>query len=493
MPTALYCRSSIDSQEHSIEMQRTVAYFAAANRATLIDEEHVYIDEAVSARKTKIDERPALTSLVRQIQAGKISTLFVYKRDRLARNVQQHLELYELLKKYKVEVVFSAGNELAMTYTPAGEFFELIIAGFNEREASQIALRIKETKQAMFLLGKNHGSKLPYGYYSDQNKEIQRDENKLKDVLFVFNQLMSTDCRTFSDFCRYLQSASTVPKDLLNYQRLKKIIESKEYMGIRTAKFDGDVIEIEKKSLVILSEEEWNQAQDKMKMLIRKRKTDDGSEDSGILDDLVYCGACHTPAKRKKVKIASREEKVYICPVHYRHKAIVSRLEEIVLDRVEQWIEQLALAQESELFKEVLSKIINESQIKLLRYETNLPILRSKIDEITNKWLESKDEDLEGEMFRLYESQAQLLKQITVTNDLIQAITQYPERIRKLWEQVTGEIKLSGMKHSYQRELLRDVVNQISIQSPPNVSIELKNPWVEFMDGGNGLAFKVSD
>lgn len=101
-------------------MQRTISEAVAAQRSLLIDEE--YIDIAVSARINKISDRPNLARLLTDIKRGNVKTLIAYKRDRLARNVGQHLEIYEILKKYNVQVIFSASNELPLQYSPAGSF-----------------------------------------------------------------------------------------------------------------------------------------------------------------------------------------------------------------------------------------------------------------------------------------------------------------------------------------------------------------------------------
>lgn len=85
LKTVAYYRSSIDSQENSIEMQQNSVLTRSIDMALIIDEE--YIDEAVSARKVSLKKRPALQKLLQDIDNNDVGTLFVFKRDRLARNV----------------------------------------------------------------------------------------------------------------------------------------------------------------------------------------------------------------------------------------------------------------------------------------------------------------------------------------------------------------------------------------------------------------------
>ena len=88
---------------------------------------------------------------------------FLYKRDRLARNLNEHLELYKLFKEYNIEVCFASENEIPMTYTAIGEYLECILGAMNEHEGKQIAERIMETRIANFISGKSSGN-VPFGY-----------------------------------------------------------------------------------------------------------------------------------------------------------------------------------------------------------------------------------------------------------------------------------------------------------------------------------------
>ena len=99
--TVAYYRSSTDLQEHSIEMQRSKAMYTSLEKRIIIDEE--FVDEK-SLLVNIIGKRPALQQLIAQIKQGIIENLVVYKRDRLARNLGEHLQLYELFKQHNIHV-----------------------------------------------------------------------------------------------------------------------------------------------------------------------------------------------------------------------------------------------------------------------------------------------------------------------------------------------------------------------------------------------------
>lgn len=153
LKTVAYYRSSIDSQENSIEMQQNSVLTRSIDMALIIDEE--YIDEAVSARKVSFKKRPALQKLLQDINNNDVGTLFVFKRDRLARNVMEYYEIYQILRNKKINVILTAPNEPPMYYTPIGEYLQLTMAGMAQREGEQIIERLKQTLKSNFQSGKN--------------------------------------------------------------------------------------------------------------------------------------------------------------------------------------------------------------------------------------------------------------------------------------------------------------------------------------------------
>ncbi|MFZ3579417.1 recombinase family protein [Virgibacillus sp. DJP39] len=169
MKTVAYLRSSSDLQENSIDTQKYYADECAQKGNLRITT--YYKDESVSARKTQISERPDLSKLISEIESGVIENLIVYKRDRLARNVHQYLQAYEIIRTNGVNVYFSAPNEIPLQFSPAGEFFEVIMAGFNEREGNTIAERIRETKYSMAKKGLIPSGRPTFGYKASEKEK----------------------------------------------------------------------------------------------------------------------------------------------------------------------------------------------------------------------------------------------------------------------------------------------------------------------------------
>ena len=167
--TVAYYRSSTTLQENSIVMQRSKVVHYSVQKKLPIHEE--YKDEYVSSRKITLLDRPSMARLIQDIKEETIERILVYKRDRLARNLNEHLELYKLFKEYNIEVCFASENEIAMTYTAIGEYLECILGAMNEHEGKQIAERIMETRIANFIAGKSSGN-VPFGYETKNVRTI---------------------------------------------------------------------------------------------------------------------------------------------------------------------------------------------------------------------------------------------------------------------------------------------------------------------------------
>ncbi|WP_349305572.1 recombinase family protein [Bacillus sp. FJAT-49736] len=142
-----YYRNSIskEKQKLSIEMQKDHVKKLARAKNLLIDEE--YSDDETSARKTKLTEREQLTRLLHDIEKGKVETLIVYSRCRLARNVHQYMQVYATLKDKEIEVLFAGDHEFPMLYTEEGELIERIMAAFNQHEADNLVKKLKDAKR----------------------------------------------------------------------------------------------------------------------------------------------------------------------------------------------------------------------------------------------------------------------------------------------------------------------------------------------------------
>lgn len=182
---ALYPRVSTQEQAengHSIDEQteRMKKYCEAMGWKEI----KVYTDAGFSGGNTN---RPALQQLIKDVEAGKIERVLVYKLDRLSRS--------QLDTLYLIEKVFLANNcdfvsmsENFDTGTPLGRAMIGILAVFAQLEREQIKERMKMGKEARAKQGKFHGSaQVPIGYdYKDG--ELVTNEFEKAQIIQIFEQ-----------------------------------------------------------------------------------------------------------------------------------------------------------------------------------------------------------------------------------------------------------------------------------------------------------------
>lgn len=471
MKTVLYARSSIKTQEHSIDMQKALALEKVKAKGFLFDD--LYLDEAVSARKTEIHERPHLSRLIHDIKSGLVSTVYVYKRDRLARNVVQSMEVFELFRSKQITVVFTADNEIPIQYSPAGEFFELIIAGFNQREANQIVQRIKETKYTMTKQGKHAQGRVAYGYVIDKDKNYDQHPEQAKTIYKLYDAIIKTKCATFSDFIRDIQRHDGFPAKW-DYNRIQSLIGNTIYKGIRKIEEFGEHLEIENERLRIVDEISWSKAQERMKSLIqsRSRKT---SKVPMILDDLIFCGKCDNAMfGKEKTDLSTR--RYYTCKSHSYIRLAPELLEKTILEECAKFVTAQFQTYFPELYQLTHGNLIQFYQDSITESKKAIQLYKQNLFEDTASWLQSPTPELQDKLFYLHncirreeemqhyypleldqlQKQFHLIKELQQSDDLITEVLSYSDCERE--------------------EFIRDIVYRIEIDAP-SLCIQFRDPF----------------
>ena len=108
---AIYGRQSVDNQD-SISIDSQIEFFQyevkGANYRT-------YTDKGFSGKNI---DRPKFQELINDIEQGLISTVIVYKLDRISRSIIDFSKMMEMFQRYNVE--FISATEKFDTSTPMG-------------------------------------------------------------------------------------------------------------------------------------------------------------------------------------------------------------------------------------------------------------------------------------------------------------------------------------------------------------------------------------
>ncbi|PLR84626.1 recombinase family protein [Bacillus canaveralius] len=142
----------------------------------------LYADEGISAKDMN---RPQLQQMIKDIKAGKIDCVLVYRLDRLTRSV---LDLYKLLEIFeKHDCKFKSATEVYDTTTAMGRMFITIVAALAQWERENMGERISFGYAEKVRQGKYALNFRPIGY--DLNLKtgkltIKEDEAKVVRLIY---------------------------------------------------------------------------------------------------------------------------------------------------------------------------------------------------------------------------------------------------------------------------------------------------------------------
>ena len=186
MAWAVYARQSVEKKNSiSIEGQIELCNKVAGQELT------VYKDRGYSGKNT---QRPDFQRLLKDVQAGRIEKLYVYRLDRFSRSVADFGRLWEVLKAHNVE--FVSVNENFDTSTPMGRAMLHIIMVFAQLERETTAERVKDNYYRRASLGSWPGGPAPYGYVTGRSFDktgravptLEIDPQTAEIVMRLFNE-----------------------------------------------------------------------------------------------------------------------------------------------------------------------------------------------------------------------------------------------------------------------------------------------------------------
>ncbi len=152
---AIYVRQSKDKKDSlSIKGQTELCRHECSRPAAA----KVYEDRGFSGKNTM---RPGFQSMLKDVRAGKISKIVVYRLDRLSRSIIDFGQLWSELEAHRVE--FVSVNEKFDTATPMGRAMLYIIMVFAQLERETIGERVTDNYYTRIRDGNWPGGPAPYG------------------------------------------------------------------------------------------------------------------------------------------------------------------------------------------------------------------------------------------------------------------------------------------------------------------------------------------
>lgn len=429
-----YLRVSTEAQteKYGLDMQKQKIMEYCDKEGVVIDK--WYIDGGYSGSKL---DRPKITELLDDSEKGLIAKVFIYKLDRMSRDVIDTLNLlYRFLPKYGVQVI-SMTEDLKFE-NPMDKVMIGVnaIMGQYEREVIYMRTRagMKERVKKGLWMG---GGRTPYGYYYDRNDGILHPKKDEAEVVRKAYRLYidGYSCDRISKMLGF--KGERIVIQILKRKSNIGIIEYKgeEYKGLHEP---------------IVDEHTFYHAQECMK----KRHTNSHVTNDNILTGLCYCGVCGARMRYQKwgkyhklICYSQQKSKEYLIKDPNCNNAKV-RADEIEAE-VEDCFKRFAINVEERRKSKSKVSIIKESVKKS----------NAKIKKYYSLYAENESDNLmeliQEEEKRLSDLKAELQSEISQEKSINPNKVEEIKRISDVWDSLNNCEKNKVLKKCVDRVVIK--------------------------------------
>lgn len=199
---AIYTRKSfqppIAQEITSLESQRSIcsSYITSQQHRNWVELERHYDDAGKSGATL---DRPALATLLDDIEQGGVDVVLVYKMDRITRTLLDFVRLLDLFERFGVELVaitqnFDTGDSM-------GRLIRNILLTFAQFEREIASDRMRDKKMVMKQRGRWTGGGPPIGYSLRRGKLVVNGD-EAAGVRCIYETYLATG--SLSETCRRL-------------------------------------------------------------------------------------------------------------------------------------------------------------------------------------------------------------------------------------------------------------------------------------------------
>ena len=235
-------------------------------------------------------DRPALQALIRDIQAGLIDVIVVYKVDRLTRSLTDFAKLVDILDQH--EVSFVSVTQAFNTTTSMGRLTLNVLLSFAQFEREVTAERIRDKFAASKKKGIWMGGTCPFGYRHEDRKLfiVKQEAQIIRDIYQLYIEYKNVRLvKTEIDQCGYAtrlrtrKSGQTVGGKPFSRGHIYRILTNPIYIGKIRHKdktYDGN-------HDPIIPAEAWSKVQSILKSNAANRQTIGNSKSRALLAGLL--------------------------------------------------------------------------------------------------------------------------------------------------------------------------------------------------------------
>lgn len=416
--TAIYARKSAeDERQTSIDTQITSCKDFIKQYDFLELTETFYEDNR-SGMFT--DNRTQYNKMLEKAERQEIDVIVVMKLDRLARDVSDATTAIKLINIYNCYLI--AGDDVANSQTPSGEFVRNILMAQNQYHARRSASDVMLSECNNARKGDSAGGIPPYGL-KVLNKKYYINEDEAPAVRLMFKGIAQG--KSYQQVIDELtkQGYKTRNGVKFSYSTLSTLLRNEKYYGLYIYNKTGGKKKAHRVLIEHFDEVRNNTAIkplipkklfDEVQTILNKRKNECRAHSNRnpqyILTGLIYCKDCGKSMSGQSFTGGSNKKhyRTYVCPNHsarygktcatkainaeYLENAIKAMLTECINDYL----------RTSSLGESVFDNLIKDKQSLIGRYSRNI----SELEMSANKMLERSIATSSKQLAEQYERKA---------------------------------------------------------------------------------------
>ncbi|HJV16434.1 MAG TPA: recombinase family protein [Bacillales bacterium] len=437
---AEYKRTSSGGQDLKLQTETNAEYL----RDIPDDEKLIFTDFDVSTTKISMDNRPALTRMLKLIESGMIARVIVYERDRLARNVYEYIYIVKKFYEHEVDVIFTASDAPPFSKDLFLETWYGLSAQF---EGKRISSRLSDARK------RNPASLIGY------IKQKVNKENGTSQRIYKADPKSSKEiAQLFVDFSK-VESREEIFEVIMKYRGLLDRNEFRVIDILRTpffaAHFEGTDGLFHKLPNVepIISLDLFKRVQEKL------TEFEQGLQQGISLSQKAahmtpICSKCHSELKFKKGNIG--ESGTYSCSKHRKNIISAAELNEKIIESVKEVLRQISISSIEKITLKAVNnqiKILNKQSEELFVELESLCVKFASLFRPTDEWKQIK---------KLQERIEQTREKLSSTQTQVSSLQLVKDEIRLIIERVE-----QGLKQLHEKdylELAELLISSIKIQ-----------------------------
>ena len=263
-------------------------------------------------------QRPALKQLLKDVQAGRIDCIVVYKVDRLSRSLLDFARIMELFERHRVS--FVSVTQQFNTATSIGRLMLNVLLSFAQFERELISERTRDKMGAARRRGKWLGGTPVLGYdVHPQRRRLLVHPEEAERVRAIFRIYL--ELRGLVPTVRELSRRGWVTKRWttrkgavlggrpFNKASLHYLLTNVTYLG--RVKFEGRIYQGDHQAIV--SEDIFGCVQELLSQNRRAGHRAQSNGCRGLLEGLLYCAPCDARMIHTYTAKGSRRYRYYVC------------------------------------------------------------------------------------------------------------------------------------------------------------------------------------